>query len=380
MIEMKFYSLSPSGARRPGKGRDAAWLRGKGGAVTAALFLSLLIASCSSNRALKGPRAESVFFPPPPDSARVQYLTRITGTRDMAHKRSFWAAYIIGAEEERELQKPYGLAVRAGKLYICDTMLNGLAVVDLGKRTLDYFIPSGAGRLKKPINCCFDPSGNLYVADSERGQVVVFDAAGNYLQALGDPRNEKPTDVAVADGKLLVVDLAGHVIRVYALPSLVPLHTFPQAENGSPDYLYSPTNIAVRDSLVYVSDMGDCQVKVFGGDGRMIRTVGSRGLEPGRFTRPKGLAIDSENNLYVVDSGFENVQIFDEDGSPLMFFGGNYEGAGRMWLPAKVAIDDSNLGYFRPYVDPQYEVKRLIFVTNQYGPDKISVYGLVSRK
>ena len=60
-----------------------------------------------------------------------------------------------------------------------------------------------------------------------------------------------------------------------------------------------------------------------------------------------------------------------------MHFGGPYNGHGDMWLPAKVVIDYDNLAYFQKYVDPRFHLIYLILVTNQYGPDKLSVYGFV---
>jgi hypothetical protein len=63
-----------------------------------------------------------------------------------------------------------------------------------------------------------------------------------------------------------------------------------------------------------------------------------------------------------------------------MYFGGSYTKPGDMWLPAKVVIDYKNLDYFQEYVHPSFNLKYLIFVTNQYGPDKINVYGFISKK
>lgn len=63
-----------------------------------------------------------------------------------------------------------------------------------------------------------------------------------------------------------------------------------------------------------------------------------------------------------------------------MYFGGSYKGEGYMYMPAKVAIDYENLDYFRDFVDPAFDLKYLIFVTNQFGPDKITVYGFVEPK
>jgi hypothetical protein len=61
----------------------------------------------------------------------------------------------------------------------------------------------------------------------------------------------------------------------------------------------------------------------------------------------------------------------------LMHFGGPYNKPGDMWLPAGIAIDYENLNYFSQFVDKSFDLQYLIFVTNQYGPDKISVYGFV---
>ena len=131
------------------------------------------------------------------------------------------------------------------------------------------------------------------------------------------------------------------------------------------------------DDKVYVSDIGDFKIKIFSTSGEVINAIGSYGRNMGQFVRPKGIAVDHNLNLFVVDSGFENVQIFDADGNLLMFFGGSYKKPGDMWLPAKVIVDYDNLKYFEKYVHQSFKLKYLIFVTNQYGPDKINVYGYV---
>jgi len=64
----------------------------------------------------------------------------------------------------------------------------------------------------------------------------------------------------------------------------------------------------------------------------------------------------------------------------LLFFGGSYEGPGDMWLPTKVIIDYDNLKYFEEYVDPKFDLEYLIFVANQFEPNKVSVYGSIAAK
>jgi hypothetical protein len=98
------------------------------------------------------------------------------------------------------------------------------------------------------------------------------------------------------------------------------------------------------------------------------------------FVRPKGIAVDRDGILYAVDAGFQNVQMFNEEGELLMFFGGPYAGPGTMYLPAKVIVDYDHLHLFEDLVDPAYEAKHLVIVTNQYGWDKVAIYARVEPK
>ena len=63
-----------------------------------------------------------------------------------------------------------------------------------------------------------------------------------------------------------------------------------------------------------------------------------------------------------------------------MFFGGTDTGPGSMYLPAKITIDYDHVNYFEKYVSPEFRLIYLIFVTNQYGSNKVSVYGRVEQK
>jgi DNA-binding beta-propeller fold protein YncE len=126
--------------------------------------------------------------------------------------------------------------------------------------------------------------------------------------------------------------------------------------------------------------MGSGSVKVYSHEGKYIRSVGSFGTVLGHFVRPKGIDIDQEGNIYVVDATFQNVQIFDKNGNLLLFFGGNETGKqGDMYLPADIAISYET-EKFQQYVDPDYDLQYVIFVMNQFGPYKLSVYGRVERK
>ena len=95
------------------------------------------------------------------------------------------------------------------------------------------------------------------------------------------------------------------------------------------------------------------------------------------FFRPKHLAASRDGLIYVVDAAFENVQMFNLEGAMLMDFGGAYGGPGGMILPSGITIDYDNVSYFEEFVAEGLRLEYLIWVTNQFGPDLVSVYGRV---
>lgn len=338
-----------------------------------------MFTSCLTKIAKNKGNTNYVIFPAPPDTTRIQFLMKISNSTDITGTPSAFAKFILGSTNEGEtFSKPYGVAMHNGKMFVCDNPIHGMEVIDFAKKDFSFFIPTGKGQLQMPLNCDVDDNGDIYIADAGRMQVVVFDPKGDYVASLGEKTNFKPTDVNVKHNKTWVVNLPGHQIDVYSNDSARKLlYSFPDTVKGKDDYLYSPTNICVTDDKVYVTDVGSCKVKIYSLEGKYISSVGSMGQGFGQFVRPKGIAVDKDSNLYVVDASFENVQIFNSKDQLLMFFGGAYTGPGYMCLPSKVIIDYDNTAYFQKYVDPSFTLKYLVIVVNQYGPDKINIYGYV---
>ncbi len=320
-------------------------------------------------------------FPTPPDEPRIQFLKSFSTSSDI---KAFNAIdkFLFGSsllELETSIIKPYGIGIRDGKIYICDTMLPGLIVIDLNQQTMKAFQPFGRGTLRKPINLTFDDNGNVYVADTEREQVVVFSPDLKYLYALSS-KSLKPLDVTVYGDTLLITDYIDRNIELWSVKRRRMIGEFPPNNSELPDSIriFVPYSVDVDQyGNIYITDFGQFRVQKFDPRGNLIRSYGGLGKSLGKFARPKGISVDRDERLYVVDAAFENIQIFDKEGNLLMFFGGAYQRPGNMYLPAQVTIDYDNLSYFEPYVLPGYILDFLILVTNQYGPDKITVYGFI---
>ncbi|NOX97084.1 MAG: hypothetical protein GXO98_03280 [Nitrospirae bacterium] len=340
------------------------------------IFFTLFLAGCATVPLQQKEEVKPIFYPLPPDVPRIQFLTSFSGSQDIKEKKSRFASFIIGKDEEDlPIVKPYGLAIRGNKIYICDTALNTIIIIDMEKKSFRYFAPDGKGRLEEPINISVDKDGTKYVSDVLRGVVVIFNAANKFSGVLAKEGGMKPTDVAIGKERIYVTDLKSNKVRVWDKAKKKFLFAIP-VENTKEAKLYSPVNIALdKEGNLYVSDMGAFRVQKYDREGKFIRSFGSLGDAPGQFARPKGIALDKEDRLYVVDAAAQLVQIFDPEGKLLLFFGESQEEKFILNLPAKIRINYSLLPYFQHFAAPSFELQYLIFVTSQYGSHKVSVFG-----
>lgn len=293
----------------------------------------LLAAGCAH-----APRAE-VVWPPPPDKARIRFVTAFTQTEDL-NAESGWddvRRKILGYSPEPALASPTGVAVSddGHRLYIADYAGGQVMLADFPGRRLVPFAPDDVrGR---PFAVALDEQENVYVTESYGSPAVaVFDRKGKLLRRFGPAEKlERPTGIAidrrqqlvyVADSasqasenhRVLVYDLAGKLVRqLGAQPGR------PSRGDGEGQFHF-PVHLAVRpsDGQVFVGDTMNFSVQVFDAAGRFVRRLGQAGDGPGTFSRIKGIAFDRYENLYVADGQHSVVQIFNKEGQVLMFFGG----------------------------------------------------------
>jgi DNA-binding beta-propeller fold protein YncE len=334
------------------------------------LVLSLLMicTGCASVPEKPAAPAGTVFYPPPPQRPRLQFLHSISGDYDLGKKQSAFQTFLVGNPRYQLLGQPYDVAASRGKIYILDRMYKTIVTLDLASQEMSFLNDHGTGKLGDPAGIWVSEEGFKYVADMQRRQVVTFDQDDNFLRTYGGPDIfGKPVDVTVYGKRLYVVDLDKEQLLILDIDTGLVIRTV-----GQKGEFFKPSHVTVGPAGdVFVTDAFHFVIKKFSPEGKFLDAIGFHGSQVGGFARPKGVAVDKDGRLYVADAAFENVQIFDDQGRILLFFGG----PGNLCLPAGIAVDNENTAYFKKFADPGFKLEYLVYVTNMFGKSMLNVYG-----
>ena len=87
--------------------------------------------------------------------------------------------------------------------------------------------------------------------------------------------------------------------------------------SGSGDgQFYSPSGVAIRGDLMYVSEASNNRVQKFSVSKRsFISRFGSYGQGEGQFSYPRGICVDPEGKVFIADHSNHCIQVFNEDNS-----------------------------------------------------------------
>ena len=347
--------------------------------LAAWLLATGLLAGCGQSSGPDPSVVKPLFYPPLPQMPRIQFLRTLAHATDVEPPPGFVEGFVVGQEEADQVAKSvaraYGLTFRDGKLYVCDSGTNRAIVFDLAGRKFETLDEKRAYRFKSVINISVAPDGRTFVTDTQAGQVVVFDRDDRLIRKLSTGQGMKPCDVIWREGKLYVSDLASGTVVIFDPDSGRVLGRIGKRGRGLGQLLW-PTNIAFGpDGRLYVCDTLNACVQVFDAEGKYVQMIGSLGMAIGKMVRPKGIAVDRASRLYVADSATNSVQIFDRQGRLLLMLGQAGQGRGEMDLPSKVHISYEAVKYFDKHSSANFNVEYVIFVANQFGPNKINVYG-----
>lgn len=305
-------------------------------------------------------------WPLPPEKPRIKYLGSLTGSTDVQPpKKKGWLTKLINEEETQRvigLGRPAGIAIDTkGRIYVADTFRGAVFVFDLEGKTLDFIGADGRGKLANPYGIAIDSKDNVYVSDTKLKRVNVYDSEGNLTASINKVGNEaivNPAGLALDEprNRLLIADSRGHRLFSADLNQLNRGVVIGKAGEGD-DEFHFPNSIAVdRQGRIYVTDMMNWCIKIFDKDFKFIGRIGEHGTGFGMFDRPKGVALDNQDHIYVVDSSFSNFQIFNPDGQLLLFVGGFGVEPGYFRLPSGIHIDGRNRIYVSDQVNSRVQI------------------------
>ena len=229
------------------------------------------------------------------------------------------ASFRIVCGKDRRLWEPNGVAVDAAdNIYVADAERGLVVVFDRNGGFLRYIGNfRGEPQYARPTGIAIDRERQrIYLADTPRNMIFVMNFDGYVIKRLGKARDgsgygefDQPTEIAVNHVHVFVLDARGTRVHVINRDGSL-LGSFPIPHGPDPDVNRENGMGTDRDSNVYVSSFHSSMIRVFRHDGQPLSVFGRPGHSAGEFVCPRGLWIDRDNRLYVADSGNGRVQLF----------------------------------------------------------------------
>lgn len=308
---------------------------------------ALALASCAGAQRT----GDEIVWPLPPDKPRLKYVRSIRGAPDF--ETGLWSRFVrgvVGATGENRIINPSGIALSVDEsiMYVASGPTSTVLAFDFARRKVRRFADIEGSRPIYPYAIAVDGSDRVYITDQKEAVVWVYSRDNKVLAQIGRGVFVRPTGIAVDRKRQLVyvVDPGTqkdprHVVQVFS-PDGRRLRSI-GSKGADPGQLLFPTFAAVGpDGNLYVSDTLNARVQVFEPDGQVVNVIGTHGDALGQFAKPMGLAFDSLGNLHVADAELARVQIFDSKNQLLLLYGGKIALPPFMSLPNGLAITSKN--------------------------------------
>jgi DNA-binding beta-propeller fold protein YncE len=325
-------------------------------------FIYILIFIVSFD-ALYAKEAQKLVWPPPPDEPRIEYVVSIKDYKDLGIEKGFFSKafdFLFG-EEDKPLASPFGAYADEDRVYVTDVSYKMLYIFDKKKEKVITIEGSKKENFLYPIDIVTDKNGNIYVSDSVRAKVFVFDEDGDFVRNISFRELQRPVGLAIsADGeKLYIVDALSSQIHVTTLDGKY-LNSIGRVGDGDAEF-NRPTFMDVgSDGRLYVSDSMNHRIQILDKEGNFINKFGHLGQEIGSFGSPRGISLDSHGNIYVSDTMFNNIQIFNQNGELLMVLGRYGDKRGEFALPEDISITANDEIYVSDVNNKRLQVFQLI--------------------
>jgi NHL repeat len=258
---------------------------------------------------------------PPTNDLPNPYRT-IEHVLKMPEGRTWGSTSGVGIDRDG---KSVWVAERCGANSCLDSKLDPILKFDANGTLVKSF---GAGTMVFPHGLTVDQDGNIWVTDGQDNR----------------PRRARgaPPDSPLPPAPATIV---GHQVFKYSPDGTLLMTLGKQGGGRDAEYFYQPNAVAIaKNGDIFVSEgHADAEgtparVLKFDRNGRFIKSWGKLGKGRGEFIQPHALAFDSKGRLFVGDRSNNRIQIFDQDGNYL-------EEWTQFSRPSGIAIDSNDTIY-----------------------------------
>ncbi len=342
------------------------------------IIVGLLFAMCTGC-VTQSNTTKPVYFPAPPATPHVVHLKSFNHLHDLIAPQQSWVEKIRGGLASPFVSAPSGIAYRDQRLYICDTAQSCVHSWNLATGYASKIGDGGYVTLEIPVDVAIDDNNNVYIADTGRGEVIIFNQSDHKVSHRLRPNSNepmKPVALTVQAGKVYVADITTHRILVFDATSGKLETSFGEPGRDSGQFFFPMGIEATNNGQLLVSDSINGQVQRFNKEFMPLTTIGSLGNRYGDMGRPRHLAIGPDGVIFVADTEFARVHMYDNDGQLLMLLGGPENQPGDTPMPTGLAIAPDLPPAIRALVPQEFDAQYYLFVSNTLGSHRISLYAI----
>ncbi|MGA8352793.1 MAG: hypothetical protein WB698_01320 [Solirubrobacteraceae bacterium] len=261
-----------------------------------------------------------------------------------------------------QFDEPMAVAVGSeGDAYVVDQENDRIEKFTSTGSFLEAYTPetgNNTKRLDNPNGIAISPkSGDIYIANTGRGSVVVLNGKGEFLTEWTEVKREKAPNEWVthhfASPVGIAVNAGGHVFvsnnesdEIYEIGESGTLESEFGGKGTEGGEFEGAGLLTFANGVLYVVDHGNKRVEEFSPTGTYFGQFGSAGSSPGQFKKPWGIAAAPvTGDLYVSDEEGDTVSQFSPAGKYLGQVG--WYGTGEMEFegPAGLAVSSTGSVY-----------------------------------
>lgn len=174
--------------------------------------------------------------------------------------------------------------------------------------------------LKDVAAVATDKQDRVYIFCRGEHPMIVFDRDGNFLRSWGEGLFKRAHGLHMGpDESLYCTDDGDHTMRKCTLEGKVLLELGMAGKpapymSGQPFHRCTHTALSPQGDIYVTDGYGNSCIHKYSPNGKLIKTWGQPGANPGQFNIVHNICADGEGWLYVADRENHRVQVFDGNG------------------------------------------------------------------